>query len=211
MRAQDPAQDPIVVRLRDQSVEETLATYIDLVAGSPDKADVAALALREQGRLGRLKESHLDMLIKCVELAPNLLCLGHLAKALAAMGRKAMKASDALVQKLGPMVIADDVEYWSFDGAVWALGYLGGAKVSSFLDTLAKEPQLRSVRSPVYRGVMPRPARQKQFASAIAGARGLAEKSDPGLWRTRMITTPLTRPAQAKSTGRAWDVRAAVA
>ncbi|MBI2374876.1 MAG: hypothetical protein HYV07_12840 [Deltaproteobacteria bacterium] len=193
-------------------MEETLGMYVDLVAMSPEKADVAALALREQGRQGRLEAKHVASLAKCVEIAPNLLCLGHLAKALATLGRKATAASDALVEKLAPMVIADDVDYWSFDGAVWALGYLGGAKSEAFLSTLGKEPQLRSVRSPIYRGSMPKPARQKQFSLAIEGARGLLGKSDPGQWRTRMMATPISRPAAAaKSTGRAWDVRAAVA
>jgi hypothetical protein len=204
----DPSQDPAVVHLRDLAVEETILAYLELVDSEPEKADVAALALREQGRQGRLGAEHLPALISCLDAAPNALVLGHLAKALATFGRRAGSATEALVEKMRDLVITDDVEYWSFDGCVWALGYLGGDAAASFIEELGAERPNRAVRSSsIYRGVMPKAAREKAFQAALDGAGALLKKADPGQWRTQKLK--VQRSATAKSSGKAWDLRVA--
>ncbi|MDP2339366.1 MAG: hypothetical protein Q8O67_00295 [Deltaproteobacteria bacterium] len=196
-----------------QPVEETLIAFIDLVDQSPDRADVAALALRDQGRAGRLTTSHLEALIAFLFIAPNSLCVGHLAKALGSMGRAAMPASDALIERMGKMLITDDVEYWSFDGCVWALGYIGGAHVPSTLDAIEAEKPNRAVRShSIYEGVMPKEARAAALDKALAGARALLARADPGCWRARMMGPP-KRPTSSRPKvggaggGKLWDMR----
>lgn len=206
----DPAQDATVRSLVEVSVEETMAVYLSLLEKAPDKADVAALALREHGRAGRLEASHIQMLGAFVAGAPNPLCAGHLAKALAAMGREATEASEPLIAKMRPMMITDDVEYWSFDGCVWALGYLGGKLVAPFLDELERETPSRAVRSnSIYRGVMPKDAREAAYAKALAAARDLNSKPNPGVWRTQQMKIGRPTTTQPKMAGRAWDVRSA--
>jgi hypothetical protein len=210
MAAFDPASDPCVVRLRDLPVEETLWVFVNLVERDPERADVAALALREQGRAGRLLPEHVGALTSALAVAPNPLCIGHLAKAVAALGRAAAEAAPILVDHVASMRVTDDVEYWSFDGCIWALGYLGGPAVAPCLAKLEAEKPSRAVRSQsIYRGVMPKEARQKQFLSAIEGARALLAQADPGTWRTRKITGPIRRAtAQGKEAQKSWNLRA---
>ncbi|MBI5510982.1 MAG: hypothetical protein HY903_19650 [Deltaproteobacteria bacterium] len=206
-RGDDPAQDPAVMMLKELSVEETLLVYAELVEDVPDKADVAALALREEGRAGRLAAEHVEVLAACVEMAPNSLCVGHLAKALATLGRRATGAASSLMARMEPMVVTDDCEYWSFDACVWALGYLGGADVGPFLSALEREDPSRVVRSQsIYTGAMGTQARQQRFAAALAGARGLLAQADPGVWRTSFMTVKRVT-ATGQRAGKAWDVR----
>jgi hypothetical protein len=208
----DPASDPVVQKLAALEVEETMAVYLGLVESDPEKADVAALALREHGRGGRLTHEHVETLANCVLVAPNSLCAGHLAKALAALGREAGAAAGSLVAKMRGLVISTDVEYWSFDGAVWALGYLGGDEASLFLDELEAETPSRAVRSnSIYRGAMPKDARQQCYEKALLGARGLLANPLPGVWRERKTNLPLSKSgSQQKVAGKAWDLRSAL-
>lgn len=182
----DPAQLPAVKRLAALPVEESFAAYFDLCATDPDIADIAALALREQGRSGRLSAEHARVLGAAVDVAPNLLCVGHLGKALAALGRAGAPGVQPLVKRLREAFIVNDVDYWSFDGCVWALGYLGGADAAALIDELDKEKPKRALRSSsVYQGRMTPADRGRLFDKAIAAARELLAKADPGTWRAQ--------------------------
>src|SRR5687768_98010 len=133
------AQDPAIVRMRDSSVRDVVFLYMSWMKCAPERTRYAAMALREQGRLGRLEPAHIDVLAAAVALAPDLLCVGELAKALATFGRRAQTAAPALICQLRGARITLDAEYWAFDGAIWALGYLGGIDAAGFLDKLAAE------------------------------------------------------------------------
>ena len=207
-RGNDPAQDPAVVLLRELPVEETIVVYVELAEDTPEKADVAALALREQGRLGRLTAEHVELLAGCIEMAPNSLCTGHLAKAVAALGRRATAAAETLIARMESMVVTDDVEYWSFDGCVWALGYLGGPEVGPYLSTLEHEDPSRVIRSrSIYAGAMSTEDRERRFVLAIEGARNLLASPDPGEWRRSFLTVERATAA-AQAPGKSWDLRA---
>src|SRR5262245_48441613 len=81
-------------------VDETIETYLILVRLGSEEARDAALALREQGRLGRLQQAHVARLCRCIEVAPDDVAAGHLAKALASLGREAQAGVEALVARM---------------------------------------------------------------------------------------------------------------
>jgi hypothetical protein len=203
----------MVVSLRDRSFEETLSIYLSLCSdGDGSCADTPALALREQARAGRLGDAHVEPLILATEMAPNALCVGHLAKALAAFGRGAQDAAPALADQLAEMIVANDTDYWSFDGCIWALGYLGGPVAETCVRELAKERPSRAVRSQsIYRGRMTKEQRAARFATAIEGAERLLAATDPGVWRQSFmqVARPDAEVAAPKLSGRAWEVRSA--
>ena len=209
----DPAQDPTVVALRDAPFAHALAVYLELARdGDGGCADTPALALREQARAGRLDQSHTAGLVAALHAAPNLLCVGHLAKAAAAIGRPAQAAAEPLVAHLEQLPITDDVDYWSFDGALWALGFLGGNIANACVHALAAEKPSRAVRSQsIYRGCMPKPRRAELFAIALSNATRLLHIPDPGVWRARFMTIkapPQPTGPQRPSAARAWELRA---
>jgi hypothetical protein len=197
----DPAQLPAVKRIAALPVEESFAAYFDLVGSDPDIADIAALALREQGRSGKLSAEHARVLGAAVDIAPNLLCVGHLGKALASLGRAGAPGASSLVKRLREAFIVNDVDYWSFDGCVWALGYLGGAEAAALIDELDREKPRRALRSSsVYQGKMTPQDRARLFDRALAAARELLAKADPGAWRTQQgKLTAAAPPAPTKT------------
>lgn len=197
----DPAKLPAVQKLAALPVEESFAAYFDLVGSAPDIADIAALAVREQARGGKLGPEHAKVLGAAVDIAPNLLCVGHLGKALAALGRGGAPGAQALVKKLREAFIVNDVDYWSFDGCVWALGYLGGKEAEALIDELDKEKPKRALRSSsVYQGRMTPQDRTRLFDKAIAAARELLAKPDPGKWVAQQGTLSTSAPTAAKAT-----------
>ncbi len=199
--AGDPAQLPAVQKIAALPVDEAFAAYFDLVGSDPDIADIAALALREQGRGGKLLPEHARALGAAVDIAPNLLCVGHLGKALAALGRGGAPGVTALVKKLREAFIVNDVDYWSFDGCVWALGYLGGKEAEGLIDELDKEKPKRALRSSsVYQGRMTPADRARLFDKAIAAARELLAKADPGKWVAQKGTLSTSAPAASAAT-----------
>jgi hypothetical protein len=182
----DPADAPAVRRLLALPLDDLFELYFVAATTMPDKADVPALALRQRGRAGELNDRHVELLKAALEASPNLLCAGHLAKAAAAIGRPAQPAAPALCACLQDAVISNDADYWSFDGAVCALGYLGGADARTMIDALATEEPSRAVRSDsIYQGDMPKAARASAFSSVLQRARALWEQDAPGCWTTQ--------------------------
>ncbi len=207
MTAFDPAQSPAVKQLVALPIDEVAAAYFETCASDPDRADVAALALREQARAGQL-DAHAAILVAAVEVAPNLLCVGHIAKALGALGRSAQAGAAPLAAQLRDRPIADDVDYWSFDGAVWALGYLGGPDARQALEELSRETPSRASRSQsVFQGRMPAVDRERLFQKALREAGALVAKEDAGTWRARMGQLQEAPAAKAKGSQKAWMTR----
>jgi hypothetical protein len=204
----DPAQSPVVRQLMALPTDELFELYVELAAEDPDRADVAALAIREQGRAGHLGGHLVELLSVCVDMAPNLLVTGHLAKALAALGREAQAAAPSLVAALSEAPIKDDVDYWSFDGSVWALGYLGGPDARTFIADLANEKPSRAIRSQsLYKGNMGPADREKAFHKALAEATALLDKADPGTWRARKMEIKKVDAPKVVAKQKAWMLR----
>jgi hypothetical protein len=198
----------ILARLEAQPPDDVFHLYLDLVADAPDKAQVAALALRNQARSGALTAARVPLLAACLRAAPDAASLVHLAKALAAFGRKATGSSIDLVERLDPILVTTDCDYWVLDGCLWAMGYLGGEAARRFVEKLSVEKPSRAVRSQsVYEGRMSEAERAGRFAKTLAEVRALIESSDPGTWRSKR--TDLEQQATKAKRGRRapWTVR----
>src|SRR5688572_11011718 len=96
--------------------DELFTLYLDLVDEKPAQAQVAALGLREKARAGGLTAEQVPLLESCLICAPDLSCVFHLAKALAALGREAQSAAPALVDRVRSIQVMDDTAYWILDG-----------------------------------------------------------------------------------------------
>ncbi|HEY4219744.1 MAG TPA: hypothetical protein VGO62_00345 [Myxococcota bacterium] len=204
----DPAAAPAVQRLVALATDELFEVYLALAGSDPDRADVAALAIREQARAGIFGAELAELVAVCVDAAPSLLCVGHLAKALAALGRKGEPGAVALVAQLTPSFITDDVAYWSYDGCVWAFGYLGGADSDAFIQLLAREKPSRALKSQsIYQGRMPPADRERFWQKALAAADELLHKADAGAWTARQMTVAGADSKKPAGGQKAWMLR----
>lgn len=202
--------DALIAELTAQPPEDVFRLYLSLVQQDRDRAQVAALALREQARAGRIEARLVPLLDACLYEAPDGASVVHLAKALAAFGRKAHSAAPTLADRVRELHVTNDSEYWILDGALWSLAYLGGDTARHLLDELADEKPSRAGRSQsVYQGKMTREAREQRFAETLKGARALVDGADPGPWRDKKTNLkPQKRAAEAPTKGNALSLRA---
>lgn len=201
--------DELIRELTAEPVEEVFRLYLSLVQQDRERAHVAALALRELARGGRVEARMVPLLDACLYEAPDSACVAHLAKALAAFGRTAASAAPTLANRVRELHVTNDTEYWILDGALWSLGYLGGDAARRLLDELAAEQPVRALRSQsVYQGTMTPEARAKRFADTLAGARALVDGADPGVWREKKTALKRQRRAPEPARANALSVRA---
>ncbi len=201
--------DELIQELTREPPEEVFRLYLSLVQQDRDRAQVAALALRELARGGRIEARLVPLLDACLYEAPDGPSLVHLAKALAAFGRKATSAAPTLADRVRELHVTNDTEYWILDGALWSLAYLGGDAARRVLDELIEEQPSRAVRSQsVYQGTMTREARAKRFAETLAGAKRLVDGPDPGVWREKKTTLKPQKRAPEPPRHNALSVRA---
>lgn len=202
--------DALIAELAAQPAEDVFRLYMSLVQQDRDRAQVAALALREQARAGRIELRLVPLLDACLFEAPDGPSVVHLAKALAAFGRAAASAAPTLADRIRELHVTNDSDYWILDGAVWSLAYLGGDTARTLLDELEAEKPSRAARSQsVYQGRMTREAREQRLAQTLSGARALVDGADPGPWREKKTTLkPQKAPAQAPGRHNALSVRA---
>ncbi len=200
----DAATSALVDEVRRLSPEKAFRAYLELCDTAPDKAQVAALALRDKARAGELPDDCVALLDTCLAEAPDSVCAAHLAKALAAFGRRAQPAAPTLCARIRDLHVTDDVGYWILDGCLFALGFLGGAAAKALLDALDAEAPSRAVRSDsVYDGELSREERGRRYADALARVRALVEQRDPGVWRpqqARPTRAPSPRPPATEGT-----------
>jgi len=185
------AADPLAKRLKELaalSADELCTLYLDLVDRAPQQAHVAALAVREKARAGGVEPAQVPLLEACLICAPDLSCVVHLAKALAALGREAQSAVPALVDRMQSIQVTDDTLYWILDGCTWALGYLGGDEACARLDAWRAEKPARVVAQVGYQGRLPRAHREKHWAKTLEVVREKAAAADAGVWREKKTT-----------------------
>ncbi|OGQ10857.1 MAG: hypothetical protein A2138_06435 [Deltaproteobacteria bacterium RBG_16_71_12] len=201
--------DELIQELTKEPPEEVFRLYLSLVQQDRDRAQVAALALRELARGGRIEARLVPLLDACLYEAPDGPSLVHLAKALAAFGRKAASAAPTLADRVRELHVTNDTEYWILDGALWSLAYLGGDAARRVLDELVEEQPSRAVRSQsVYQGSMTREARAQRLAETLAGAKRLVDGPDPGVWREKKTTLKPQKRAPEPARHNALSVRA---
>lgn len=179
---------PLVDELARLPADELFNVYLNLVEETPEKAQLPALALREKARAGKLGDDDVPMLEACLICAPDLSCVMHLAKALAAHGRKAQSAAAALCARVRLMRVTDDLTYWGLDGCVWALGYLGGDEARELVEELRAEEPPRVVAQVGYEGEVSAAHRKKHWAKTLTQVRALIDGADPGPWRSKKTT-----------------------
>lgn len=202
----DPLDD-LVAKVKALPQEDAIRLYLKLAKEDKQQAHVAALALRDKARAGELEEKVIPILEQCLGGAPDDRCLSHLAKALAAFGRKARGASPILADRLRELRITDDPTFWIFDGCLWSLGYLGGEAATKLLRELSAEIPNRALRAGnVYQGKMTKDQRQAQWDKTISGVTELLSKPDPGVWREKKTTLKGTRN-KAATKNKPWTVR----
>jgi hypothetical protein len=197
-RMTDPLQ-ALIAELVAEPPEDVFRLYLALVQQDRERAQMAALALRDQARAGRIEERLVPLLDACLFEAPDSACVVHLAKALAAFGRRAQSAAPTLADRVRELHVTNDTDYWILDGALWSLAYLGGDVARRVLDELAAEEPSRAERAQsVYQGAMTREARARRFAETLRGARALVDGADPGPWREKKTAL---KPARAACAG----------
>jgi hypothetical protein len=192
----DAATSALVQEVAQLSPERAFRTYADLLVQSPGQAQLAALALREKARNGELPDECIPVLDACLKDAPDATCVVHFAKALAAFGRQAQSAAPTLADKIRELHVTDDVGYWILDGALFALGFLGGPHARALLVDLANEQPNRAVRSDsVYDGDLARADRDKRFHECLERVHALIDQKDPGVWREKKTALVQQEPA----------------
>ncbi|MBL8955919.1 MAG: hypothetical protein JNK82_34410 [Myxococcaceae bacterium] len=182
------ADDPLTKRLKQLvalSTDELCTLYLDLVDSAPGQAQVAALGLREKARAGGIDSEQVSLLEACLLCAPDLSCVVHLAKALAAFGREAQGTVPALVDRMRPIQVMDDTTYWIFDGCIWSLGYLGGDDAVAMLDELLAEKPARVTAQVGYQGRLSKAHREKHWVRTLNEVRARAAAPDAGVWREK--------------------------
>ena len=179
----------IVAEVMELSPPDVFQLFLNLSENAPDKAHFPALALRELARGGQLGDDAIPLLVACLHCAPDRASVIHLAKALAAFGRRAQAGVEPLLAQLGELEVDDDIAFWVFDGCLWALGYLGGEVAQDYVATLAM-----AQNSPVatddllYRGTLSLAEREERFDKTLSGVEALLEQEDPGVWREKKTT-----------------------
>jgi hypothetical protein len=184
-----------------------LKLYSELLAESPRDCAFPAFALREKARSGELPDEAIGVLVVALVDAPNNPTITHLAKALAAFGRKAQSASPYLIEKIQTMPVTHDIAFWNYDGCLHALSYLGGKAAGAFFDELEAmdpSPVLRS--KSVYDGQIPNGDRQKMFEKSMARCRGRLESEDPGTW-SKKLTDLQAVDSEKKEALKPWMTR----
>ncbi|MBI1949037.1 MAG: hypothetical protein HYS27_25335 [Deltaproteobacteria bacterium] len=201
--------DELIQELIREPPEEVFRLYLSLLQQDRDRAQVAALALRDQARAGLIEARMVPLLDACLYEAPDGPSVVHLGKALAAFGRKAASAAPTLADRIRELHVTNDTEYWILDGALWSLAYLGGDAARRLLDELADEQPARAVRSQsVYQGTMTREARAKRFTDTLIGCGKLVGGPDPGAWREKKTTLKPQKRAPEPARHNALSVRA---
>lgn len=204
--------DPLasmIAELKALPVEDVFRLYLSLLQQDRDRAQVAALALREHARGGSMEPRFIPLLDACTYEAPDGASVVHLGKALAAFGREAASAATTLADRVRELHVTSDSDYWILDGALWAVGYLGGAAARTLLDELEAERPARVVRSQsVYQGRMTPDARARRWAETLSGVRKLIDGPDPGVWRDKKTTLKPLKDAPAPAKQNALSVRA---
>ncbi len=201
--------DALMQELTAQPAEDVFRLYLSLVQQDRDRAQFAALALRDLARAGRIEVRLVPLLDACLYEAPDGPSVVHLAKALAAFGRKAASAAPSLADRIRELHVTNDTDYWILDGALWSLAYLGGDAARHLLDELDAEQPSRAGRSQsVYQGTMTRAAREQRFAESLAAAHRLVDGPDPGTWRDKKTTLKPQKRAPEPARHNALSVRA---
>lgn len=205
----DDPLDALIQELTAQPAEDVFRLYLSLVQQDRDRAQVAALALRELARAGRIELRLVPLLDACLYEAPDGPSVVHLGKALAAFGRRAASAAPTLADRIRDLHVTNDSDYWILDGALWSLAFLGGDSARRLLDELDGERPSRAGRSQsVYQGRMTREAREQRWAASLAGARKLVDGPDPGTWREKKTTLKPQKRAAEPARQDALSVRA---
>lgn len=167
-------------------VADVFQLYLNLSEDAPQKAQYPALALRDLARTGQLDEEHVPLLVACLTCATDRASVLHLAKALAAFGRRAQDGVEPLLSHLDALEIDDDAAFWIFDAGLWALGYLGGEAAQDYVASLQMAHRSRVATDDLmYKGQMTLDERERRFDQTLSGVEALLEQEDPGVWRDK--------------------------
>jgi hypothetical protein len=198
----------ILDRCRALDVNAVLALYADMLAEENHDASLPALVLRDKARAGEVDEEIIPLLVVALVDAPNLATFTHLAKALAAFGRKAQSGALYVVDRLQQIAVTNDRRFWVFDSGLWTLGYLGGEHARLFLEELAAEKNPRVLHSKsVYRGDLDDKARAAIFKRTVEEALAMIAKDDAGEWRDKKTEMGTTESKAEPSRIAPWMIR----
>ena len=185
-----------------------LTLYADFLGTTPDDATLPALALREQARAGRIDPELIPVLAVALVDAPNLAAFSHLAKALAAFGARARMAARLVIDRLRPLQVTTDGDFWALDGGLWVLGHLGGVDARAFVVDLKKERPARVQRSKsVYQGAFDDAERQEVFDASVLGVLALIDAGDAPGWRHKATNLSLVGDAAPAKRLAPWMTR----
>ena len=202
------AQAELVDEVRLLPADKAFRVYAELLAQSPQQAQLAALALREKARAGEIGDEHIPVLDACLADAPDAACVVHFAKALAAFGRTAQSAAPTLIDKIKDLHVMSDAGYWVLDGSLFALGFLGGDVARSFLASLVDERPSRAVKSEsVYVGQMTKAEREERYAECLARVQALIAQKDAGSWREKKTELVAKKAIATAPPKKSWMVR----
>ncbi len=177
----------LVARCRDLPAEALCALFVEGLQKKHDATcEVAARALRDKARAGALDDDTWPVLVACLVDAPTLRSALHVAKALAAFGRRAGPAAPYLIERIRAVLVTDDESFWALDGMLHALSYVGDGRNVTFTNELAAQtPSVVMVSRSVYRGALGDDDREAMFYDTLEDVADRLESDDPGTWRTK--------------------------
>jgi hypothetical protein len=194
------ALDEFLEAMRGLSAEDAFRLFMKHLEAADGGAAPAALGLREKAAAGELDSfaGAIPILEACLPASPDDETLLHVARALAAFGRRAQSAAPALVVRMAEVNVVDDITFHVFEGTVRALGYLGGDFARDYLAEIAAEsPSRAAASSSVYQGALSEAEREAKLQRALAESQALLEVDSP-TWRDLAPTGEIVprRPKQ---------------
>lgn len=161
--------------------------YAQLLREAPQHLDLPARALREKARAGDVPVDAMPALTACIAGTDNSLVIVELAKACAALGRKAGMASPVLIEKMRSFLIGDDPEFWAFDGCLHALSHIGGdeAEINEYLNEIEEKPPVIRTGN-LFQGSIETEVRAQLFVDSLAKVRARLAEEDPAPWTNRV-------------------------
>lgn len=193
-------EDEILQRCMELEWRALIRLYGEIQQDQPELVTIPALALREKARSDELPLEVVPILIACMLDAEPTTAVAHLAKALAAFGRAAVLAAPHIADLVKHMPVTNDAIFWTYDGCLHALGYVGDESYIDLINHLASRHPPPVCPKGVYDGAIPDDDRKMLFTETLDRVRELLQRKDGEGWKAKRTKRAATKVAGSAKT-----------
>lgn len=187
--------------------QELLAVSSKLLAEESPFLSIPLRKLRDKARQGEVPTEALPVMVTCLMGTDDPQAIAELAKGLAAFGRAANIGAAVLAIKLEHMTVLDDADFWAFDGALNALGYIAvtPSDVEPILRKLCE--RLPIIKAGVlYQGTLEKEEREQHFLMTIARIQDMLAAQESSVWREKKTDLSPKDVGKSDTSAPAWRV-----